>query len=233
MPGHQRGADESHYHYANPLPSSMATPSMYAEQSQRIQLSPGYYTIPSGPDTTPLQVSAAQQTSYHAYTADAPTLPPTQHRTSSGAWSPQDDNQLIAARMQGLNWSQIKKTYFDRKSANACRKRHERLVERKGAEEWDTRKLQLMARHYMRMRKEIWSALAARTGEKWNIVEEKCMSNGLKNLQILARTVSRRERLESRSHMTGYDDDSGISSIALTPVDELDASYSSPERGSS
>lgn len=33
--------------------------------------------------------------------------------------------------------------------------------------------------------------------------------------------------------MTGYDDDSGISGIGLTPVDELDAPYSSPEMGSS
>jgi hypothetical protein len=59
------------------------------------------------------------------------------------------------------------------------------------------------------------------------------MSNGLKNLQSAARQASRRERLETGSHMTGYDDDSGISGIGLTPVDELDASYSSPEASSS
>jgi hypothetical protein len=55
------------------------------------------------------------------------------------------------------------------------------------------------------------------------------MSNGLKNLQSAARAASRRERLESGQPMQGYDDDSGISGIGLTPVDELDASYSSPE----
>lgn len=33
--------------------------------------------------------------------------------------------------------------------------------------------------------------------------------------------------------MTGYDDDSGISGTGLTPVDDLEASYSSPEMGSS
>ncbi|KAG5974835.1 hypothetical protein E4U55_008030 [Claviceps digitariae] len=211
----------------------MATSSMYAQQSQRIQMSPSFYAIPPGPDSASLQVSTAQPTSYDAYTIGAPTLPPTQHRASSGAWSPQADNQLITARMQGLNWSQIKDAYFPSKSANACRKRHERLVERKGADDWDTRKLQSLAREYMNMRKEIWSGLAARTGEKWNVVEAKCMSNGLKNLQSAARAASRRDRLENRSHITGYDDDSGISGIGLTPVDELDASHSSPERGSS
>lgn len=59
------------------------------------------------------------------------------------------------------------------------------------------------------------------------------MSNGLKNLQSAARAASRRDRLETSSHMTGYDDDSGISGIGLTPVHELDASYSSPEMDSS
>jgi hypothetical protein len=55
------------------------------------------------------------------------------------------------------------------------------------------------------------------------------MSNGLKNLQSAARAGARRERLESGQPIQGYDDDSGISGIGLTPVDELDASYNSPE----
>lgn len=56
------------------------------------------------------------------------------------------------------------------------------------------------------------------------------MSNGLKNLQASARQCARRERLESGQPLShGYDDDSGISGIGLTPVDDLDASYSSPE----
>ena len=58
------------------------------------------------------------------------------------------------------------------------------------------------------------------------------MSNGLKNLQSAARAASRRNRIETGSHVTGYDDDSGISGIGLTPVDELDASFSSPEPSS-
>ena len=60
------------------------------------------------------------------------------------------------------------------------------------------------------------------------------MSNGLKNLQSAARAAARRERLESGQPLPpGYDDDSGISGIGLTPVDDLDPSYSSPESASS
>lgn len=55
------------------------------------------------------------------------------------------------------------------------------------------------------------------------------MSNGLKNLQSASRSASRRDRLESSATISGYDDDSGISGIGLTPVDELDPSFSSPE----
>jgi hypothetical protein len=63
------------------------------------------------------------------------------------------------------------------------------------------------------------------------------MSNGLKNLQSASRAASRNERLRTQGAaggpLTGYDDDSGISGIGLTPVDELDASYSSPSTSSS
>ncbi|KID98361.1 myb family transcription factor, partial [Metarhizium majus ARSEF 297] len=232
MPKHHRNASGSH-HYANQLSAAMATTPMYAQQPARIQVPANYYTIPPGPDSTPMQMPASQQEPYDAYAAEASALPPTQHRASSGAWSTIDDNRLVQARAQGLNWGQIKDAHFPTKSANACRKRHERLMERKGADDWDTRKFQQLAKEYMGMRKEIWSGLAARTGEKWNVVESKCMSNGLKNLQAAARQASRRERLETGSHITGYDDDSGISGIGLTPVDELDASYSSPETSSS
>ncbi|GAO19349.1 uncharacterized protein UV8b_03300 [Ustilaginoidea virens] len=237
MPKDYRGTSGGHHqhHYTHQLSSAMAASPLYAQQqAQRVQVPASYYAIPPGPDSAPLQAPAAQQASYAGYAAEASAvLPPSQHRPSSGAWTVQDDNQLVTARMQGLNWGQIKDAHFPSKSANACRKRHERLMERKGADDWDIRKLQQLAREYMAMRKEIWSGLAARTGERWNVVEAKCMSNGLKNLQSAARAASRRDRLETGSHITGYDDDSGISGIGLTPVDELDASYSSPETGSS
>lgn len=103
---------------------------------------------------------------------------PAQHRASSGAWTAQDDQTLLAARAAGQNWSQIQTNYFPAKTGNACRKRHERLMERKGANDWDTRKMEQMSKEYMSMRKEIWSPLAQRCGEKWNVVEQKVGSCG-------------------------------------------------------
>lgn len=59
------------------------------------------------------------------------------------------------------------------------------------------------------------------------------MSNGLKNLQSASRSASRRDRMEGGASITGYDDDSGISGIGLTPVDEIDPSFSSPDHSPS
>ncbi|KAM0459988.1 hypothetical protein ACHAO4_002115 [Trichoderma viride] len=234
MPRQTKNSGEQGY---GGLPAGLPPSSMYPQQRM---IPDSYYVAPPSsamPIPSPLQTS--QQPPYGPYSTSAPspTLPmvssqPSQHRPSSGAWSPQDDQQLLQARMQGLNWNQIKEQYFPSKTPNACRKRHERLMERRGSDDWDARKMQILAKEYMSMRKEIWSGLAARTGEKWNVVEAKCMSNGLKNLQSAARAASRRDRLETGA-LTGYDDDSGISGIGLTPVDELDASYSSPATSSS
>ncbi|KAH7166335.1 hypothetical protein EDB81DRAFT_284255 [Dactylonectria macrodidyma] len=236
MPKHTRTSSSSHNRYGGPMPVSLA-PSTYGQQ--RMAMPSNYYNIPTtSASSMTLQAHAqVQQPSYDSYATSSASVvsvpPPVQHRASSGAWTPQDDQQLINARMQGLNWGQIQANFFPTKTPNACRKRHERLMERKGSDDWDNQKLQRLAREYMSMRKEIWSGLAARTGEKWNVVEQKCMSNGLKNLQSAARAAARRDRLESGGALSGYDDDSGISGMGLTPVDELDASYSSPETTSS
>ncbi|KAL2755650.1 hypothetical protein ACRALDRAFT_1082201 [Sodiomyces alcalophilus JCM 7366] len=233
MPKHTRSSSSSHNRYGNSMPMSLAPaanphPNMY---NQRLPM-PDYYPVPSSSASAqPL----GQPESYDTYTTAPPvSVPPIQHRASSGAWTAQDDQTLLQARAQGLNWAQIQATYFSNKTPNACRKRHERLMERKGADDWDNRKLERIAKEYMGMRKEIWAGLAARTGEKWNVVEAKCMSNGLKNLQSAARSYSRRERLETGQALApGYDDDSGISGIGLTPVDDLDPPYSSPGTASS
>jgi hypothetical protein len=102
-----------------------------------------------------------------------PPSPPASIRPSSGAWSPTDDQTLMAARAQGMNWVLIQQAYFPSKTPNACRKRHERLMERRNENEWDERKLECLAKSYMGMRREIWSGLGAQTGEKWNVVEVK------------------------------------------------------------
>ncbi|KAK3182552.1 hypothetical protein K4F52_006192 [Lecanicillium sp. MT-2017a] len=239
MPRHIRHISQSHRQHGAQHTSQHPT-QQYANQAQLYQAQrplPAYYAIPP----SPIAESQQDQT-YEAYAAASAPVPQalteTSHRPSSGAWSTDDDRQLVSARMQGLNWGQIKDTYFPNKSPNACRKRHERLLEAKGADTWDQRRFQLIAREYLSMRKEIWQGLAQRTGEKWNVVEQKCMSKGLKNLQSAARAATRRDRIETTSAAmaaaaasgagnTGYDDDSGISGIGLTPVDDHDP-YSSP-----
>ncbi|KAK7417826.1 hypothetical protein QQX98_004300 [Neonectria punicea] len=239
MPKHSRNSSNSQSRYGAPMPVSLAPSPLYGQQ-QRMAMPSNYYNVPTTSSSSmALQAQAqVQQPTYDSYATNTTSAvsvpPPIQHRASSGAWTPQDDQQLLSARMQGLNWGQIQANFFPTKTPNACRKRHERLMERKGSDDWDNQKLQRLARDYMSMRKEIWSGLAARTGEKWNVVEQKCMSNGLKNLQSAARAAARRDRLESGGGaLSGYDDDSGISGMGLTPVDELDASYSSPETTSS
>jgi hypothetical protein len=49
-------------------------------------------------------------------------------------------------------------------------------MERRSADDWDGQKLENLAKHYMGMRREIWSGLASVTGEKWNVVEAKVCS---------------------------------------------------------
>ena len=46
-------------------------------------------------------------------------------------WLPEHDELLMQARMQSLGWQPIASTYFPDRTANACRKRHERLQEKR------------------------------------------------------------------------------------------------------
>jgi hypothetical protein len=202
--------------YYAPLPTSMA------------QVQPNYSTSQVSYATGgPVQHPLASQ-----YMQSIPSVPQHSHshshghvssiRPSSGAWNPTDDATLMAARAQGMNWAPIQQSYFPSKTPNACRKRHERLVERRNADDWDGLKLENLAKSYMNMRREIWSGLALQTGEKWNVVEQKvcaslfpiplhlssnisqCMSQGLKNLQASARSCARRERmLDAHTSNTG------------------------------
>lgn len=47
------------------------------------------------------------------------------------------------------------------------------MMERQNAEQWDGVKLGDLAQAYMAVRREMWSILAARVGEKWILVEQK------------------------------------------------------------
>jgi hypothetical protein len=88
-------------------------------------------------------------------------------------WNSADDEILLQARASGLNWGPIHQRHFPNKTPNACRKRHERLIEKRQGEDWDVPKLELLAQEYAAVRKEMWEVLAARLGEKWSLVEAK------------------------------------------------------------
>jgi hypothetical protein len=135
-----------------------------------------YYDTTTG---TPYQLHSQQQ--QYDYSAPGPVsvtpVPPTaSQRPAAGAWTPQDDQALLDARASGLNWGQIQGKHFSGKTPNACRKRHERLMDRKNADQWGARKLEILAREYINRRKEIWTPLAQATGEKWSVVEQKVKS---------------------------------------------------------
>ena len=95
-------------------------------------------------------------------------------RHASQSWPPENDELLIRARQQGLNWQPIASQYFPDKTANACRKRHERLMDkRNSAENWDGVKMETLAKAYVDVREQMWKLLADRVGEKWQNVEAK------------------------------------------------------------
>ncbi|KAG9249062.1 hypothetical protein BJ878DRAFT_531424 [Calycina marina] len=219
MPKGHRTSKSQGYYRMSPISSTPITSSYPSNTAMRPTIQTHYYNAP-------IPVSMPQQ-SYQSYNTGGPVQPlsyptmslpqttptSTSIRTSSGAWSPQDDAALMQARAQGMNWAPIQQSYFPGKSPNACRKRHERLMTQRSADDWDGRKLELLAKTYMNMRREIWQGLAQETGESWKVVEAKCMQQGLKNLATSARACVRRERtLETNSLGVngGYGDDSGI-----------------------
>lgn len=175
MPKHNRSSSSNQHVYTHSMPVSLA-PSHPAElvynPRQQIPINPAFYSMPSAQDHASMVPQA-----YDPYAG--PVLPPAPlqqampSRASSGAWSQQDDSTLIAARQQGKNWQQINREHFKDKTPNACRKRHERLMERRGTNDFDQRRLERIAKEYMNMRKEIWQPLAQRVGEKWTVVEAK------------------------------------------------------------
>ena len=93
-------------------------------------------------------------------------------RRLSKTWSRQDDDLLVDNRNRGLNWKQIKE-HFPNKTANACRKHCERVIkDRKRSEDWDSAKIERLARRYCEQRREIWEGLAE-PEDDWEIAEFK------------------------------------------------------------
>lgn len=80
---------------------------------------------------------------------------PSRHRSldesksnHASSWSYHDDSVLMNARARGQRWSQIQKEHFQNKSANACRKRHERLVAKRRGTEWSQGMLEKLSTEY-------------------------------------------------------------------------------------
>lgn len=69
-------------------------------------------------------------------------------------------------------------------------------MERQNAEQWDGVKLDVLAQAYMDVRRDMWSLLAARVGEKWQLVEQKvcCAHTAMATLAnpLIQRSVWRR-----------------------------------------
>lgn len=98
----------------------------------------------------------------------------TSDKHASTPWSPQSDEQLMHARQQGMNWQPIADKYFPKKTANACRKRHERLMEKRNANgSWDSHKFEELAKAYCEIREPMWRMVAERVNEDWKTVEAK------------------------------------------------------------
>jgi len=160
-------------------PVSTPTTSAYPPISARPTIQTQYYSNPAPVSMSHQNYQQSYSTGGPVQPLSYPTIPVPQAQTltsirpSSGAWNPQDDATLMQARAQGMNWAPIQQNYFPSKTPNACRKRHERLMERRSADDWDGRKLEQLAKGYMSMRREIWQGLAQVTGEKWNVVEQK------------------------------------------------------------
>lgn len=121
---------------------------------------------PSHIATYPGPLSGADRSS-----AAFPTSPMTPTSTS-GPWSPRDDEILLAARAQSQGWNQIQKDHFPTKSANACRKRYERLVAKRRGSDWNDERIDRLASQYMQMREQTWRPLAEAVGESWEDVEK-------------------------------------------------------------
>ncbi len=126
--------------------------------------------------STPYQLGNTS-TTMATVSATDPLLTPASGDAQSKPWIPQDDAILLRARQQGLNWGPIAEQYFPSKTPNACRKRHERLIIKNTVQgDWDSAKIEALARFYMELREQMWKILAAKLGEKWELVEGKVIN---------------------------------------------------------
>ena len=131
---------------------------------------PWYLTI-DFPEWAPPFVGSASPTMNPVRTPP----PSSGQRCSSSSWSKDKDELLIRARRAGLNWQLIAAKSFPDKTPNACRKRHERLTEKRdNCDTWEDVKLDSLAKAYNEVREQMWRLLAEKMGGvKWHVVESK------------------------------------------------------------
>ena len=113
----------------------------------------------------------------HSYPAQ-PVMPPQptpqlHHPGQSAPWSVQEDEVLMNAKAAGLGWNEIHQRYFQTKSGNACRKRHERLMQKLRTTDWDDNRIRRVMTEYGRpgVREKFWGGIANSLGERWEDCE--------------------------------------------------------------
>ena len=113
-------------------------------------------------------------------------------RHSSSSWTPENDELLMKARRQNLNWQPIAAKYFPDKTANACRKRHERLMEKRYQhDDWEVAKTKTVAKAYTDTRAQLWKPLADQVGVQWQTVEAKVSILGVPSSMFEMRLMVR------------------------------------------
>lgn len=123
----------------------------------------------SSPSNHPYASASAHRTT--AMDVSHLTPAPATERSSASPWTEGDDRTLMEARQTPLSWAQIAGQHFPSKTPNACRKRYERLMEkRKNHDNWD---VEAMAQAYMEVREPMWQMLASRLSQTWQAVEGK------------------------------------------------------------
>jgi hypothetical protein len=90
----------------------------------------------------------------------------------SGPWNNEEDSILLDAKSGGMSWEEIHRQHFPGKSANACRKRHERVLAKMRSTDWDDARIQRVTDAYHKHRNSIWAPLCRELGESLTDVEK-------------------------------------------------------------
>ncbi|MCJ1398969.1 hypothetical protein MMC11_002171 [Xylographa trunciseda] len=176
---YQFTGDYEHSGSAYPPPDSTysSAPSSYSAAKYESRLVPPSIEAPAG------IITAEPYSQKHV-----PSNRRKVHRERlSRGWSHDDDDILKEKRAQGMNWAAIAVKYFPSRTPNACRKRHERLMENINSAHWKGARIEDIGQAYLESRELMWKIVADKLGEKWQHVEAKCMEKGLKTLQTSAR----------------------------------------------